>query len=594
LTVQGTKTGFHLRWTATGDDGLNGRASSYGIRYAASNLASGWDSANVIHSAVHPSQVGRVDSLNVSGIGAGPWEFGIKVSDDAGNMSNISNVVVALIDSVPPGAISDLAVRSTAQGFYLRWTAPLDNDLSGRVAEYDIRYASNNLAANWESANVVLNSLTPSASGHFDSTSVLGIGLGPWEFAVKSIDAAGNVSEMSNVVLTSIPEDVTPPAAVTDLSVDLITEGSVILLWTASGDDNAAGQASAYDLRYSQSPITSGNWESATRALGLPTPRQSGQLESFTILNLQKGPTYYFALQVLDDVENQSALSNSPSATLSSPIQLTFNTQYSASDPDWSPNGQSIVFGSQAEISPSVVRQELFVVPSAGGTAVRFTSFPDGATQAAWSPTGAKLAFTLYVNDGNQRVLGIMDAFAGASAETLAEHSTDAVGSATWAPDGSLIAYSVTGLSPPAPPSSLVYSVPSAGGMPNQIIGDGSWAVAGLDWSPDGLKIAYSSNQSGPYHIWVMFSNGDNPTQLTNGSGNEQSPSWSPDGSKILYVVSGQEIRVVYSNGQNPTSVTYDNVNTPFRRAVWSPDGTMIAYGITTNQVTNIWKLKVK
>ena len=54
-------------------------------------------------------------------------------------------------------------------------------------------------------------------------------------------------------------------------------------------------------------------------------------------------------------------------------------------------------------------------------------------------------------------------------------------------------------------------------------------------WSPDGTKIAFSSERDGNHEIYVMNTNGSNPTNLTNNAAVDQMPSWSPDGTKIVF-----------------------------------------------------------
>ena len=105
LSVRTTPQGFHLLWTTTGDDGNIGRAAQYDIRYAAGNLASTWTSAQVVPSPPKPSSPSHPDSVTVTGIGLGPWQFGVRIGDERGNWSEISNIVTATIDTVPPSAI---------------------------------------------------------------------------------------------------------------------------------------------------------------------------------------------------------------------------------------------------------------------------------------------------------------------------------------------------------------------------------------------------------------------------------------------------------------------------------------------------------
>ena len=60
------------------------------------------------------------------------------------------------------------------------------------------------------------------------------------------------------------------------------------LSWTAPGDDGATGTATTYDVRYSTSTITAGNWASATQATGEPAPSVAGSAETFTVTGLSE------------------------------------------------------------------------------------------------------------------------------------------------------------------------------------------------------------------------------------------------------------------------------------------------------------------
>jgi len=113
----------------------------------------------------------------------------------------------------------------------------------------------------------------------------------------------------------TIKSDNVSPAAVTDLAVTAATYTSLTLTWTAPGDDVNVGTAALYDIRYSTSFITVGNWNFATQCSGEPHPQPAGSSESFTVTGLSSGSTYYFALKTADEVLNWSALSNVPSGT---------------------------------------------------------------------------------------------------------------------------------------------------------------------------------------------------------------------------------------------------------------------------------------
>lgn len=89
-----------------------------------------------------------------------------------------------------------------------------------------------------------------------------------------------------------------------------IQASSIVLHWTAPGDDGRVGRASVYDLRYSRSPITDANWSTATRVGGLPAPLPYGNKEVFTVNGLLPSTTYYFGIKAADKASNWSLLSD--------------------------------------------------------------------------------------------------------------------------------------------------------------------------------------------------------------------------------------------------------------------------------------------
>jgi hypothetical protein len=126
------------------------------------------------------------------------------------------------------------------------------------------------------------------------------------------VDSDGNGTPDQEVVpkaLVETPIDFTAPESIIDLAVLTSTFDSVVLTWTASGDDGDTGTATAYDIRYHPSIITSSNWMSATMVISPPLPSSAGVTEVFTATGIPGG-MQYFAIRVLDEVFHHSELSN--------------------------------------------------------------------------------------------------------------------------------------------------------------------------------------------------------------------------------------------------------------------------------------------
>ena len=85
---------------------------------------------------------------------------------------------------------------------------------------------------------------------------------------------------------------------------------SAIVTWTAPGDDGSVGTATRYDLRVSESPITSSTFDQSAAVAGVPAPQSSGTPQRVVVQGLAPGHTYYFAMRTVDDRGNWSGVSN--------------------------------------------------------------------------------------------------------------------------------------------------------------------------------------------------------------------------------------------------------------------------------------------
>lgn len=135
------------------------------------------------------------------------------------------------------------------------------------------------------------------------------------EYYIRCSDADINWNTSDYNLTITVDADTTPPSDITDLEVDSCDQSSCDLSWTAVGDDGAVGTAASYDVRYSTSAITSGNWASATPATGEPDPAVSGSAETFTVTDLDPDTTYYFAITATDIAGNTNDVSTDDSGT---------------------------------------------------------------------------------------------------------------------------------------------------------------------------------------------------------------------------------------------------------------------------------------
>jgi serine/threonine protein kinase len=105
--------------------------------------------------------------------------------------------------------------------------------------------------------------------------------------------------------------------------------------------------------------------------------------------------------------------------------------------------------------------------------------------------------------------------------------------------------------------------------------------IEGVCWSQDNV-IIYSTTVSGPLNLWMISSEGGDPTQLTSSDGPDGSPRISSDGRRIIYpqVKMVGQIMLVPVTGGEPKLVTAGE------QTVWddalhlSPDGRRIAVNV--------------
>lgn len=87
----------NLSWSAPGDDGDEGTATAYEVRYStqpATDPEAWWNDAQALPGAPLPAAAGTHQSMSVTGLDTGVYYFAaIRAMDEDGNLSGISNVV---------------------------------------------------------------------------------------------------------------------------------------------------------------------------------------------------------------------------------------------------------------------------------------------------------------------------------------------------------------------------------------------------------------------------------------------------------------------------------------------------------------------
>lgn len=142
----------------------------------------------------------------------GIYSFTVMIKDENGSMDSrdFQIAVIEPRDEMPPDAIHDLlGVYSSDTSLLLMWTAPADDSLTKTAALYDLRYigdcpAGVALSEGTWGESIESNGEPRPSEGALQTYTLSGLVQGKsYCIAIKSIDASGHVSPISNVVTLS-------------------------------------------------------------------------------------------------------------------------------------------------------------------------------------------------------------------------------------------------------------------------------------------------------------------------------------------------------------------------------------------------------
>jgi subtilisin family serine protease len=159
--------------------------------------------------------------------------------------------------------------------------------------------------------------------------------------AVKEDELAGKVLSGGRVnAANALENDDVAPDTVGDLTVETAGASSMTLKFTATGDDGSVGTATAYQLRYSDQPITDqASWDAAKTVRGLPTPAAPGNVEHLTVpIQPDDQPKpYFFALRVADNLGNVSGTASTSATSIAAAVP--FKDDFDTDNGNWTSAG---------------------------------------------------------------------------------------------------------------------------------------------------------------------------------------------------------------------------------------------------------------
>jgi TolB protein len=231
-------------------------------------------------------------------------------------------------------------------------------------------------------------------------------------------------------------------------------------------------------------------------------------------------------------------------------------------DPSWSPDGTRVAF--RRWIRDGCTRPhrdcaQIMVAGADGAGAHAVTVAGHNSLQPDWSPDGQRIVFARWQDDANPFANSADIYVVGADGSGLSL-LTDGPGddaSPAWSPDGRSIAFTST-----KGGNHDVYVMAADGGSLRQLTHTGTPEYAPA-WSPDGDRLAF---QDGDGALVVADADGTSVRTLARSFAGDGQPSWSPDGKHIVFVrhsVSGDALYVMRDDGSDVRRLEIGDVTQP-------------------------------
>lgn len=298
-----------LMWLAPGDDGTEGTASEYDIRYSTdSSTLAGWTNATQVIDELSPSSAGQAELYAIDNLQPDSnYYFAIKTVDDGDNISQISNIVTEPILPEPYVEIlSPIEGESIGDAIWI--TAAASDDKGITRVEF---YGNGSLIGS-DAMPPYLIVWKDNSSSHGETNT----------FYAQAYDTDGNMGG-SHAVNCYTDTTMFYPAASNILQMSNITDSSVDLIWSSNGDIDFRSYAVLYDTV----AFTEGNAEFASLVINSKIDT------TLTLTGLLDSVTYYFSIRTADEYFQYSFGNQLPATTDNAPPDIVvFSVPYYSSE----------------------------------------------------------------------------------------------------------------------------------------------------------------------------------------------------------------------------------------------------------------------
>jgi Tol biopolymer transport system component len=218
--------------------------------------------------------------------------------------------------------------------------------------------------------------------------------------------------------------------------------------------------------------------------------------------------------------------------------------------PDWSPDGNKIVFSTARDGN-----NEVYTMDADGDNQTNISNRSDNDWAGAWSPDGTKIAFYTY-RDGNAEIY-VMDPDGG-NQTNLTHFAAADDRLPSWSPDGSKIAFFR---------ENVLWIMNADGSNQTEVYALPTSVLYPVSWRPDAGRLVFSRKDNP--NIWAIEPDGSGLTSLFEGS----APDYAPFGNRIVFE-RDDDIYTADEDGGNQDQLT----NTEFREGQpsWKPIAILI------------------